>query len=149
MNPYNAIVQELRTAILAEQQELNAARAAVAAWEGAQRLDTQNNASYETRANTARRLSEERARVQQSEQRLAALESDLAAAESNRDNWDRAYIEATSKGMTGEEAKNYADAKAERVRLTNKIITWALIALGIGVLVWGVAAVVRWRKNRK
>lgn len=133
MNDIDKEIQELQRIVSDAQQALASAQQSLAAWKAAAAKDEQVNASYATRANTAKRIDEETANVKAAQEALDNAKAELSRKLALRDKIDQAAVDAMRQGLTPEAAYQLATAKVIEQERRSKIANTALL-VGLGVL---------------
>jgi hypothetical protein len=128
---------QLNAQIQAQQKKVDEASAQLAHhrkmlqdWLAAQEADAANNASYQTRQHTARRIAEEQEAVKQWERTLERETAELGRLEALRAAIDAATVNAVAQGLTPEAAQELAAAQVLAAETRRKVLQW----VGYGLL---------------
>ncbi len=143
----DAAIRQLQEEVDAASAELTAARASLNAWLNAQQQDAANNASYDTRQNTARRVAEEQKRVNDAETLLKRKQKELEERKQYRQAIEDAALAAIRSGMTPEAAYAAAEAKVIAERRRTTIFNYITIAIVLLLIAGGIWWFVKKRKG--
>lgn len=146
MNPYEAILADLRQQVANLQARINDVQRQVSYHYGKeQEQASQGNygAAYQAASAAYNQALLQRQRL---EAELAGLLSALADAEQKADAIANAAAQAVAQGLTPEAAMAKALADQERAEGLRNVLTYAGIGLLILLVVW---AVIAWRRSRK
>lgn len=129
-------VDELRMLLQQAEQELSEARNSLAAWERADQQDEANGASATTRANTQKRLGEERARVAHALDVRDTTKKDLDRQEEYLAQLQAGMVKATSEGLSGAAAEERARQLTQQSKAKTYAIMVGVSVLALVVIIW-------------